>query len=210
MVIGRASFNDNGEKGDLLKVYLIVREVHDPWNHSTKSKLRVPGGCGVHLVFALLVPFKMVLEEYVPMIQCKSEGRPRKCLTVKCVGGSCSMMTKQVFKLLMASGSKSRKLEPCFRLSPAPHVQPPAPPSGSYIGVVGAPVSETLTTAGVLSTTPVPSTSPQPASSQPQASTSPQTQCSTPPQLQTPPVTSDASNVPNGGNMSFLANSLEQ
>ena len=104
----------------------------------------------------------------------------------------------------------SWKLEPCFRLSPAPPVQPPAPPSGSSIGVVGAPVSETLTTAGVLSTTPVLSTSPQPASSQPQASTSPQTQCSTPPQLQTPPVTSDASNVPNGGNMSFLANSLEQ
>ena len=124
-----------------------------------------------------------------------SQKEPRKYLMVKCVGGSCSMMTKQVFKLLMASGSKSRKLEPCFRLSPAPHVQPPAPPSGSYIGVVGAPVSETLTTAGVLSTTPVPSTSPQPASSQPQ--------CYTPPQLQTPPVTPDTLDVPNGGNMFF-------
>ena len=93
LVIGRASFNDNGEKGDLLKVYLIVREVHDPWNHSTKSKLRVPGGCG-DLIFALLVP---LLEEYVPMVQCKSEGRPSKYLTVKCVGGLCSMMTKPVF-----------------------------------------------------------------------------------------------------------------
>ena len=61
-------------KKDLSKVCLIVREVHDPWNHGTKSKLRVPGGCGVHLVFALLVPFKMVLEKYVPMIQKEDQG----------------------------------------------------------------------------------------------------------------------------------------
>ena len=28
------------KKGDLLKVCLIVREVHDPWNHGTKSRFR--------------------------------------------------------------------------------------------------------------------------------------------------------------------------
>ena len=158
-------------KKDLSKVCLIVREVHDPWNHGTKSKLRVPGGCGVHLVFALLVLFKMLLEEYVPMIQCKSEGTKEipngnVCwwfvlhddeASLQAIDGKWEQVKLQT----------SWKLEPCFRLSPAPPVQPPAPPSGSSIGVVGAPVSETLTTAGVLSTTPVLSTSRQPASSKP-------------------------------------------